>query len=116
MEPVHFIDEPVEVVFDTPPALEKKPDCPNGFIWQGENYRITEMLSEWFDFERRGRMAKNMRPAHTSRASVHGSWGVGRFFFRVRVESGQTFELYYDRAPQDADHRKGAWFLYLERS
>jgi hypothetical protein len=115
MQPMRFIDEPVEIVFDEPPALEKKPECPDGFIWQGETFRVSQVLAEWFDFERRGRNAKNMRPEHASRASIHGSWGVGRFFFRVQVETGRVFELYYDRAPKDADHRKGAWFLYLER-
>ena len=115
MEPIHFIDEPVEVLFDQPPVLEKKPTCPDGFIWNGERFHVTNLLAEWFDFERKGRMAKNMRPEHAARASVRGSWGVGRIFFRVVVEGGRTFELYYDRAPLDADRRKGSWFLLLER-
>ena len=74
MQPMHFIDEPIEVLFASPPALEKKPECPNGFVWRGETYRIVAMLAEWFNFERRGKMAKNMRPAHADRASLHGSW------------------------------------------
>ena len=41
--------------------------------------------------------------------------GGGRFFFRVSVDSGQIFELYYDRAPKDVDNRKGGWFLRGER-
>jgi hypothetical protein len=32
----------------------------------------------------------------------------------VRTESGQLFELYYDRAPKGSDQRKGAWFLVSE--
>jgi hypothetical protein len=64
---------------------------------------------------RRGRMSNNMRPAHASRASRLGSWGVGRFYFRVKVDDGRIFEIYYDRAPADADNRKGAWFLKGER-
>jgi hypothetical protein len=32
--PLHFYDHPVEVLFDIPPAREKAPDCPNGFIWE----------------------------------------------------------------------------------
>jgi hypothetical protein len=116
MEPVHFIGEPIEVIFDQIPALEKKPPCPNGFLWQGQTYRVTAELAEWVDFERRGKMAKNMQPEHASRALLKGSWGVGRFFFRVQVEGGRTFELYYDRAPQDANRRKGTWFLLLERA
>jgi hypothetical protein len=34
----------------------------------------------------------------------------------VRVDTGQIFDLYYDRAPKNADDRKGAWFLYREMS
>jgi len=113
-KPLRFIDEPIEVIFDQPPPLEKKPPCPNGFIWQGATYRIVEPLAEWHDYRRRGRMASNMRPVHAEAASQHGSWGVGRFYFRVRVESGQIFELYYDRAPKGSKQRKGAWFLQSE--
>ena len=31
------------------------------------------------------------------------------------MDSGQIFELYYDRAPKDVDNRKGGWFLRGER-
>jgi hypothetical protein len=59
-------------------------------------------------------MAVNMRPSHIATASGRGSWGVGRFYFRVRLESGRIFDLYYDRAPKSADDRKGGWFLLRE--
>ena len=112
--PIHFYDHVIEPIFDVPPALEKSPTCPNGFIWEERTYHVTEMLAEWSDFTRRGRAARNMRPSHAAAASTRGSLGVGRFYFRVRTDSGQVFDLYYDRAPQDADRRKGQWFLYRE--
>jgi hypothetical protein len=96
--PLHFIGEPIEVIFDQPPTLEKKPPCPNAFVWQGQLYRILEELESWHDYARQGRMATNMRPGHAEAAAGCGSWGVGRFFFRVRVEEGRLFELYYARA------------------
>ncbi len=114
LQPLHFIDQSIEVVFDTPPLWEKTPDCPNGFTWQDASYRVIEMLSSWNDFSRRGRAGRNMRPAHLEAAATKGSLNVGRFFFRVKVDSGQVFELYYDRAMKDLDHRKGQWFLYRE--
>jgi hypothetical protein len=113
--PLSFIDEPIEVRFDQPPLLEKKPDCPQGFLWRGEEFHVVEMLSEWQDFRRRGRMARNMMPAHSQHAARAGSWGVGRFFFRVRVVSGRIFEIYYDRAPDDSSRRRGNWFMFAER-
>jgi hypothetical protein len=110
-----FIDDPIEVEFHQPPLLEKKPVCPDSFIWQDEVFIIEALLAEWKDFRRKGRMARNMIPAHADRASRTGSWGVGRFFFRVRVENGRIFDIYYDRSPQSADDRKGKWVLFSER-
>ncbi|GAB4446109.1 MAG: hypothetical protein OHK0041_04480 [Anaerolineales bacterium] len=112
--PVRFLDQPIQPLFDTPPAREKTPDCPNGFLWEGETYRITETLSSWNDFKRRGRMAQNMRPAHAAAAASRGSLNAGRFYFRVRVEAGRIFDIYYDRAMKNVDERKGQWFIYRE--
>lgn len=112
--PIHFYDNGIEVLFDTPPAKEKSPPCPNGFAWRGQTYRVTESLSEWSDFTRRGRYAKNMRPEHAIVATGRGSLNVGRFYFRVKVNTGQVFDLYYDRAMKNVDERKGQWFLYRE--
>src|SRR3990170_5642267 len=112
--PLHFFDQPIEPLFAIPPARQKTPGCPDGFVWDGKTYRVLEMLSEWNDFTRRGRAARNMRPAHALVAAGRGSLGVGRFYFRVKVDTGQVFDIYYDRAPQDADRRKGQWFVYRE--
>jgi hypothetical protein len=114
LQPIHFYDDPIEVRFVSPPVREKTPHRPDGFVWRGVDYPVVEGLAEWSDFTRRGRMARNMRPSHLSAAATHGSLGVGRFYFRVRVEGGRIFDLYYDRAPKDADDRKGHWFLYRE--
>jgi hypothetical protein len=113
-QPIHFHDHPIEPVFDTPPAREKSPDCPNGFIWDENTYRVVEMLSSWSDFTRRGKMARNMRPTHAAVASSRGSLNVGRFYFRVRTDTDQIFDIYYDRAMKNIDDRKGQWFLYRE--
>jgi hypothetical protein len=112
---VQFIDESVEVEFLQLPMLEKKPDCPQAFIWREQKYEILETLEVWQDFSRKGKMGNNMRPEHITRAARVGSWGVGRFFFRVRVTGDRFFDLYYDRAPEDVFHRKGGWFLMGER-
>ncbi len=112
--PLHFIGEAVEVHFNRPPALEKKPGCPDAFSWRGERYQVTELLSEWHDYQRRGRSARNMRDTHLETASSRGSWGVGQDYYRVRTDRGRIFDLYYDRAPKGSDQRKGAWFLDIE--
>ncbi len=112
----HFIGEEIEVRFNIPPVRQKTPPCPDGFSWQGRNYRVTEKLLEWSDFSRRGKMARNMQPAHAAAAASRGSLGVGRFFFRVKVESGQVFDIYYDREIRNVNDKLGHWFLYREIS
>jgi hypothetical protein len=114
LKPVRFIAEPITVEFDDPPALEKKPSCPDRFVWGADTFAVAAVLSAWEDYTRRGRMARNMRPTHAAVASRRGSWGVGRFYFRVRTTIDCIFDLYYDRAPKSAGDRKGAWFLYRE--
>ena len=111
---LHFIGAEIEVQFDTPPTYQKAPTCPNGFSWNGKAYRIAACLSEWTDFARRGRSARNMQPAHAAVAARRGSLGVGRYYFRVRTDSAQVFDLYYDREIKSSDDRLGHWFLYRE--
>ena len=111
---IHFYDAPIEVLYDKPPVYEKSPDCPNGFSWEDRDFRIEELLSEWSDFTRRGKYARNMRPAHAAVASTRGSLNVGRFYFRVVTNTEQVFDIYYDRAMKNVDVRKGQWFIYRE--
>ena len=114
VKPLRFIGEEIQVEFDRPPVMEKKPGCPDRFIWRGKTYRIVAVLSQWHDYGRRGHMAHNMRPSHAATAARRGSWGVGRDYHRIRTDTDQIFDLYYDRAPKKIDDRKGSWFLYRE--
>jgi hypothetical protein len=112
--PIQFISQPVEVHFDQPPALEKSPTAPQAFTWKAERFEVAEVLSEWVDFQRKGRMRRNMQPQHAAVAANRGSWGVGVFHFRLRTPEGRIFDLQYDRAPKDVDRRKGEWILFQE--
>jgi hypothetical protein len=114
LQPLQFIGQEIQVAFDTKPALEKKPPAPDCFTWDGQVHQVESVLSEWQDFKRRGRMARNMRPENAAKARRRGSWGVGRFYFRVHTQNGRIFDLYYDRAPKNAQDRKGSWFLDRE--
>lgn len=111
---LRFIDEPVEVLYQKKSLLEKKPKCPGSFIWQEKTFEVHSLLMEWVDYSRRGRMARNMTDTHSAIASGKGSWGVGRFFFRVETDNGRVFDLYYDRAPRGCMNRKGQWFIFKE--
>ena len=113
-KPLHFIGAAIEVEFNKEPVHKKKPPCPDRFTWKDETFSVVVKLGEWHDYSRTGHMTHNMRPANMAKALRRGSWGVGRFYFRVQAENGQIFDLYYDRAPKDASDREGSWFLYRE--
>lgn len=113
-QPIGFISQEISVSFESPPALKKKPDAPQSFQWEGQRFEIAEVLSRWFDYGRRGNMARNMQEHNLREAQRRGSWGVGRFYFRVRTAEGRVFDLYYDRASEEAGDRAGHWFLWRE--
>jgi hypothetical protein len=120
--PSRFIGEAIAPIFDLPPLLLKKPGCPDGFVWRGHTFRVTELVAEWSDFARRGAMEHNMRPGHAAAAAKRGSWGVGRYHFRVRTNADRVFEIYYDRAPRPGGRTKqerekrglGSWVVWSE--
>ena len=114
LKPIRFIGSQIEVQFDKKPVYKKKPGCPARFIWNGQKFAVIEELSEWQDFGRSGNMAHNMRPANMAKALRRGSWGVGRFYFRVMTDCNRIFDIYYDRAPKDARERLGSWYLDRE--
>jgi hypothetical protein len=109
-----FIGEPIQVEFHGQPLLAKKAGCPVAFHWRGERFAVAEMLAEWHDYRRRGRMALNMTPGHAQSASRRGSRGVGRDYFTVRTDGGRVFTVYYDRAPHDIADHAGEWYLFGE--
>lgn len=112
--PIHFLGEPIKVHFENDPLHKKTPPCPDAFTWRVKQYKIIDLINEWHDFRRRGRMAVNMQPQHAAVAEHRGSWGVGRFYFRVMTDSLQVFDIYYDRSPKSVDKRLGEWFIYRE--
>jgi len=112
--PRAFIAAEIDVLFERKPFLEKKPQAPSAFAWDGKTLSVERVISEWHNFERTGRMGHNMKTPHLREAERRGSWGVGRFYFRVLTEDDRVFDLYYDRAPESAADRKGHWFLWRE--
>lgn len=112
--PIHFIGEPIEAHYLHLPTFEKKPGPPDSFTWRGQSHTVREVLNEWHDYRRKGRMARNMQPTHAETAARRGSWGVGQDYYRVRTGDGHIYDIYYDRAPQDSDRRKGGWFIDKE--
>lgn len=109
-----FIGEVIGAVFHQAPLHAKSPGCPDAFTWNNDLFQVEELLTEWKDFRRRGRLGRNMSPAHLARAKVTGSKGSGRFYFRVHTKQGRIFDIYYDRAIKDAFDQGGEWILFRE--
>jgi hypothetical protein len=109
-----FICEAIDVGFAESVLFNKKPECPNYFSWRGNLFEITELISEWHDFGRKGRYDRNMKDSHLERASEKGSLGVGRFYFRIRTASSRVFDIYYDRSIKNVSDTIGSWVLFQE--
>jgi len=109
-----FIDEPIDVTFNSAFVLKKEPECPSSFSRGSSSFKIEKIVSEWKDFSRRGRFSRNMRTAHAQRAAKKGSMGVGRFYFRVVTDSGRIFDLYFDRSSLKKEKNRSGWVLFRE--
>jgi hypothetical protein len=114
----HFIGAQIQVIYDQPPALEKRPGAPNGFVWEARAYRMTAILKEWHDYKLHGKSeifyAKEQGSYRAKAADRQGTWGTGRDYYRVRTDTGEVFDIYYDRTPGGPGGRKGNWFLYQQ--
>jgi hypothetical protein len=109
-----FIGEPIQIETSGQPLPTKKTGCPVAFHWRGNRFTVTGLLVEWHEYSRRGRMARNMSPAHAQAASRRGSRGVGRDYFTVSTLGGRVFTIYYDRAPHSSAEHSGEWWLLNE--
>ena len=114
LKPVHFINEVIAVQHSIKPVYKRTPTPPDGFVWRGEAFHISEIMLEWKDFDRRGKNAHNMRPTNQLKAAKRGSRGVGRFYFRVMTDNDRIFQIYFDRANWDNETQTGSWILHSE--
>ena len=110
LRPVQFYNEPIEVQMREGVFLGKTPQAPLRFFWQGVCWEVKEVLLEWKDYERRGKSSRNMRPSNALKAISRGSFGVGRFYYRLLCTDDRIFQIYFDRAAT----RGPAWFLNAE--
>ncbi len=84
---VQLIAQEVEVRF------AQKPGPPSAFVWQGQEYRVVEILSV--------RRELDFRRAWWRRR--HRDW------YRVKTDSGRVFDLYFHRGPG-----RPCWVLFQE--
>ncbi len=74
-----------------------EPGLPPGFIWRGVEVRVIERIEE----------GKTLSPDR-------GEFYVRRHTYRLLMDDGSTWEVYFLRQPQKGSARRGAtarWFL-----
>jgi hypothetical protein len=76
-----FICEKIEVEYDTQNLSIKS------FVWKDKEYKITEILSAWQDWN----FSEALAGKRTWIQRHH------RNYFRVKTSNGEVFELYMDR-------------------
>ena len=71
---------------------------PAALTWRDREYTVAEVIASWFDWG-------------FSAAAVQKNWRTRRHrnYFRLRMNSGEIFEIYLDRPPASAE---GEWYLY----
>jgi hypothetical protein len=71
---------------------------PVALTWRKQDYAVAEVISSWFDWG-------------FSAATKQKDWRTRRHrnYFRLRMASGEIFEIYLDRPPASAE---GEWVLY----
>ena len=110
-----FYSEEIETHFETELVIEKRTGLPEAFTWRGRRYRVVELLKEWHDYLPRGKtksMYEKEKGSYWVKAGKrHGSWGVGRDYYRVRTDTDEVFDIYYDRKPK-GQKSKGGWWLW----
>ena len=102
---VEFVSEPIEPEagsFATDMIGQGLASLPAAFIWRGRRYAIVECLE------------------HVKQSSPEGHTAYGERYLRrqqfvVRLDSGQTATIYFQRQPARGARgraRKKRWFLY----
>ena len=89
-----FISEKITVVTD---GLVKQPAS---FTWRTTEYKVADVTLAWSDWG-------------FPQGSTQKDWRARRHrnYYRVKTETGETFELYIERGPAGG---RADWYLYQQ--
>jgi hypothetical protein len=100
----HFVSElikPATDAIDTRGMGEGSPGLPMVFSWRGQEYHVSEILSQW----------KETRPEkHTT-----GEKYLRKHWFHVRTDEGWEMKIYFQRKPSSAKTSLKRWWLYTAK-
>lgn len=96
-----FISEPIEPVggHDTVAMGQGLPGLPKAFMWRGEKVRVASVMTTW-----KASSAEGGRPG--------GERYLRRHYFRLRMNSGDAWTVYFLRQTPRSGSPKARWFLY----
>ena len=92
-----FIGEQIEVQMVGEPVK-----VPVSFRWYGSDYHIAEVLASWADFGY----------GQTPPRRPHWWQRRHRNYYRVKTDTGETFEIYYDRGTRASHPERRKWYLF----
>ena len=76
-----------------------EPGLPPGFVWRGREYGIVDVLDRWKQTGREG-----SRPG--------GEVYVRRHVYRLRMDDGAEWSVYFVRQTPRSGSARRRWFLY----
>jgi hypothetical protein len=94
-----FLSEALRPIFegDSQPAPAGAPVLPGAFEWRGKPLRVLNVLSSW----------------KQSGDCTHGSGEkyLRRHCYKLKMEDGSTWEVYFERRARSARQSKQRWWL-----
>ena len=96
-----FVSEsikPVAGTFDTSAMAKGEPGLPARFLWREVEYRVTRVVDKW----------KETTPCKSGSKEKY----VRKHWYRVKMESGEIMNIYFERKPLPKGQRRTRWWLY----
>ncbi len=96
-----LISEPIAPhrgTFDTSRMGSGEPGLPTGFVWRGQSVSIVDQLATWKHSSREGGGA--------------GDLYLRRHYYKLRMNDGRIWTIYFVRQTPRSGNAKKRWFLY----
>ncbi len=90
---------PVRGTSDSAPMAAGLPGLPEGFVWRGKSFGISEVLEQWKQTSREGGRAG-------------GQMYLRRHCYTLRMSDGSIWSVYFVRQTPKSGSPKTRWFLY----
>jgi hypothetical protein len=97
-----FVSEPIVPLagtFRSTDMAQGLPGLPRGFSWRGAGYVVTAEVGSW-------------KESGPERGRLHGERYLRRHYFRLRMQDGAIWTVYFLRHVSPSASRKRRWFLY----